>query len=197
MDKYNFDVEINTLKTNYQTFKKYLLYMIIANILLVIALVFNINREKIVLSPQVAPEYKLWIKKSQASPEYLNSLGRNALDLLLNITPNNVNAQHQELMRMIVPQYRNELQFKLSEIAKQIVQNSLAQNFYIENIRIINSTNIVYIRGTLNQYIDKNSFTSNIQTYKLTFEVNNYMVQLKNIELIPESDPQLRELHHD
>ncbi len=192
MDKYNFDVEIKALKNNYQIFKKYLLWMIIANVILVIALVFNINRETIVLSPQVAPEYKLWIKKSQASPEYLNSLSRNTLDLLLNITPNNVNAQHQELMRMVVSQYRNELQFRLTEIAKQISQNSLAQNFYIENIRIINDSNTVYIRGMLNQYIDRNVFSSNIQTYKLTFVVNNYMIQLQNIELIPENDPQLR-----
>lgn len=163
--------------------------MIVANIVLVISLIANVNREKIVLTPQIAPEFKLWIKKSEASPEYLNSLSRNVLDLLLNITPNNVSAQHQELMRMVIPQYRNELQFKLGAIAKQITQNSLAQNFYIENIRIISNT--VYIRGTLNQYIDKSAFNSTMQTYKLTFVVSNYMVQIKNIELVPENAPQL------
>lgn len=196
MDKYNFDAEVNSLRSNYQTFKKYLLGMIIANVILVLALVFNLNREKIILTPQVAPEYKMWITKSQVSPEYLNALSRNVLDLLLNITPNNVNAQHQELIRLVVPKYRAELQSKLAEIAKQLTQNNLAQNFYIESIRVVNGGNIAYVEGSLNQYIDKNLSSSNRQIYKLTFSVSNYAVQINNIELIADNDPQLRDLQH-
>jgi type IV conjugative transfer system protein TraE len=194
MDKFNFDAEINTLRSNYKTFKKYLLWMIGANLVLVLALVFNLNREKIILVPQVTPEYKMWITKYQASPEFLNTLSRNKLDLLLNITPNNVNAQHQELIRSVAPQYRAELQSKLAEIAKQITQNNLSQNFYIESIRIVNGGNVVYVEGILNQYIDKNMSSSAHQIYKLTFGVSNYAVQINNIELIPDNDQQLRDL---
>lgn len=196
MDKYNFDVEVNSLRSNYRTFKKYLLWMIFANLTLVVALVINLNREKIILVPQVSPEYKLWVTKSQVSPEYLNAMSRDALDLLLNITPNNVNAQHQELIKIVAPQYRAYLQGKLVDIAKQITQNNLSQNFYIENIRILDHSNVVYVDGNLNQYIDKNSASSNRQIYKVTFGVQNYSVQIKNIELIPENDHQLRELKH-
>lgn len=197
MDKFNFDAQINALRGNYQTFKKYLLLMILANIILVITLVFSMNRERVVIVPQVAPEYKMWLKTSQASPEYLNVISRNMLDLLLNISPHNVNAQHQELLRMVTAKYRAELQAKLTDIAKQIIQNNLSQNFYIENIRIINGSNIAYVRGTLNQYIDKNMAKSFTQTYKLTFGVNNYLAQLNNIELIPDNDPQLRDVKND
>ncbi len=171
--------------------------MVGCNAILVLALVFNINRERVVLVPQVSPEYKMWIKKTQVSPEYINTLSRNVLDLLLNVTSKNVNAQYQELMRIIAPKYRAELQAKLTDIAKQIIQNNLSQNFYIENIRIVNGTNIVYIRGLLNQFIDSNNSNSKQQTYKLTFAVKNYMVELNNIELIPDNDPQLRDLKNE
>ena len=194
MDKFNFDAEVNSLRSNYQTFKKYLLWMIIANVVLVLALFFSLNREKIVLVPEVAPEYKIWLTKSQASPEYLNTLSRNTLDLLLNITPNSVSAQHNELMKLVAPKYHAELEFKLGEIAKQIIQNNLSQNFYIQNIRIINKSNVVYVDGDLNQYIDKNMSKSTRHIYKLAFGVHNYNVQIDNIELIPENDPQLRDL---
>lgn len=197
MDKSNFDAELNALKRNYYVFKKYLLLMIISNVILVIALVFNTNREKVVLMPQVAPEYKMWINKSLASPEYLTILSRNVLDLLLNITPDSVKAQHQELMHIITPKYRAELQLKLTEIDKQITQNNLSQNFYIENIKIFNKDNVVYIRGVLNQYIDKNSASATQQIYKLVFIVQNYLPELTSIELIPANDPQLRDSQND
>lgn len=196
MDKFNFDAQVNSLRANHQAFKKYLIWMIIANVVLVLALVYSLNREKIILVPDVAPEYKIWVTKSQVSPEYLNTLSRNTLDLLLNITPNSVSAQHNELLKLVAPKYHDELQSKLGDIAKQIIQNNLSQNFYIQNIRIINKSNIVYVEGNLNQYIDKNLSKATLHIYKLTFGVNNYNVQINNIELIPENDPQLRDLNN-
>ena len=196
MDKNNFDAQLNNLRTNHQTFKRYLGFMITANIILVVALLFSLNREKIVLVPQTAPEFKLWVSKSQVSPDYLNTLSRNVLDLLLNITPNSVAAQQQELMRLVAPKYRDDLQLRLADINRQITQNNLSQNFYIENIRIVNNSNVVYVEGDLNQYIDKNVANTTRQTYKLTFGVNNYYVQLQNVELISNSDPQLRDINH-
>lgn len=197
MDKFNFDARINALNRNYQIFKRYLLLMIFANITLALGLVFSINREKIILIPQVAPEFKMWITKSEISPEYINVLSRNVLDLLLNVTSKNVNAQYAELIRIIAPKYRADLQAKLSDISRQIIQNDLSQNFYVESIRILNGTNTVYVRGILNQYIDKNTSNSKSQTYKLTFVVYNYMVELNNIEQIADNDPQLRDIKNE
>ena len=45
--------------------------------------------------------------------------------------------------------------------------------------------------------IDSNNSNSKQQTYKLTFAVKNYMVELNNIELIPDNDPQLRDLKNE
>jgi len=194
MDKKKFNQAVVDSRSNSSMLKKYLMIMVISNVILVLALVFNINRERVVIVPQISPEFKMWISKSQASPEYLNVLSRNMLDLLLNITPNSVNSQQTELLRSTDPKYRDVLQTKLTDISSQLIQNNLSQNFYIDSVRVLTKGNIVYVKGTLIQYIDKTMSNSSQQIYRLSFNVTNYMVKLTNIELIPANDPQLREI---
>ncbi len=193
MEKRLSDQETLVLRNKYKSTKKYLNWMIVSNVILAGVIAFNINREKIVIAPQVAPEYKMWVEKSQVSNEYLTVLSRNVLDLLLDITPNNVSAQQQALLNMVASKYRADLKTKLDEIADQLTKNNLSQNFYVQSIRIRKGKPIVYITGTLNQYIDKNSASATTQIYKLTFKVSNYSVQLENIETLEANDPQLRE----
>lgn len=194
MEKKKFDKAVADSRSNSSMLKKYLMGMVVSNVILVLALVFNINRERVVIVPQISPEFKMWISKSQVSPEYLNILSRNMLDLLLNITPNSVNSQQKELLTSIDPKYRDVLQAKLTDISSQLIQNNLSQNFYIDSIRVLTKGNIVYAKGTLIQYIDKTMSNSSQQIYKLSFNVSNYKVKLTNIELIPANDPQLREI---
>lgn len=193
MEKRLSDQEMLILQSKYKSTKKYLNWMIVSNVILAGVLAFNINREKLVVVPQVAPEFKMWIEKSQVSNEYLVAMSRNILDLLLDITPSNVSAQQQALLNMVAPKYRAALKSKLDDIADQLTKNNLSQNFYIQNIRIRKGKPIVYITGTLNQYIDKNSASETTQIYKLTFTVSNYNVQLENIETLEPNDPQLRD----
>lgn len=187
------DQETLVLQSKYKSTKKYLNWMIVSNVILAGVLAFNINREKLIVVPQVAPEFKMWVEKSQVSNEYLVALSRNVLDLLLDITPSTVSAQQQALLNMVAPKYRATLKSKLDDIAEQLTKNNLSQNFYIQSIRIRKGKPIVYITGTLNQYIDKNSASEATQIYKLTFAVSNYNVQLENIETLEPNDPQLRD----
>lgn len=194
MDKLTFEQQIKNLKKGYQLFKKYLGWMVLANVVLAFGLVYSIFHERVVMSPVMAPEYKMMITNNKASPEYLNLLARNILDLLLNITPNNVQAQQNELMTLVDSKYRDELQSKLMDIATQVKTNNLSQNFYVQTIKIINKDNVIYVMGTLNQYIDKNISSSKHQNYKLTFIINNYIPKIAGIEQLADNDPQMKEL---
>ena len=101
MDKRNFDKALNTREQRYMISKKLNVCLMGINLILAVGLVMSINREKIILVPQVAPEMKLFVTQSQVSNSYLSELSRNVLDLLLNVTPNNVDAQHQELLKLV------------------------------------------------------------------------------------------------
>lgn len=194
MDKLTFEQQITKLKKDYQSFKKYLGLMVFANVILSFGLVYSYFHERVVMSPVMAPEYKMMVTNNKASPEYLNLLSRNILDLLLNITPNNVLAQQNELMSMVDSKYRDELQSKLMDIASQVRTNNLSQNFYVQTIKIINKDNVIYVIGTLNQYIDKNISSSRRVNYKLTFIINNYIPKIAGIEQLADNDPQMKEL---
>ena len=82
----------------------------------------------------------------------------------------------------------------LGNISKQITQGNISQQFYIEGIRVVLGSNVVYVDGTLNEYIDKNLSTSVAQTYRLTYHIQNYGAQLDNLELVDKDDPQLKDL---
>lgn len=194
MEKLNFDEQINRLRQNHLLFKRLLGGMVLANILLLLILMGTIDKEKLILVPQVAPEYKLWVMQSQVSNEYLAVLSRNIADLMLNVTPSNVDAQHKEVLRMVASKYSATLKSQLANIAKAVTDNHISQNFYINSIKIINNKNVVYINGSLNNYIDKSLASSVEHMYKLTFEVANYGIQLINLELINANDPQIKDL---
>lgn len=93
----------STLKSARNQSRTVIRFLAAVNILLILIIAFNYNREKIVLVPQVSPEYKMFVTNSQASDSYLNVLSRNVLDLLLNITPENVAAQQSALLQMVNP----------------------------------------------------------------------------------------------
>ncbi len=167
-------------------------YLIGANIILGLTIATNYNREKIVISPQVAPEYKMFVTKGSASDTYLSALSRNVLDLMLNITPENADAQKSAIMDITAPDLRPSLTDKLNKIISSIKENNLSQNFYIENIQTIQGKNIVFVKGELYQYINGDTAAKTPQMYKLTFKVNNYNVQLTDVSLAQADDELLK-----
>lgn len=196
MDKFNFDVKLNNYEKNEVLYKKIVLGQLILNIILVIWLIVAYAHEKIILVPEVAPEDKIWVTNSQVSNEYLNTIGRNVMDLLLNVTPEDVDSQHKELLGMVASKYRPVLMPKLAELAKNIKENNISQNFYIDSIRIIQDSGVVYVNGELREYIDNTLSHSTTQIYRLNFKVQNYRTVLQGFELVPADDPQLKDLQN-
>lgn len=194
MDKKTFDEELNSLREAVKTKSRNEKLLVIGNVILAGVLALNYNKERIVQVPTMAPQYKMMISNNKASPEFLDAMSRNILDLLLDITPNNVQAQQNMLISMAEPKYRDELQSKLMDIASQIKSNNLSQNFYIQSVKIVNKPNVVFVTGTLNQYIDKNIANSTRVNYKLTFSIKNFNATIAGIEQLADNDPQMKEL---
>lgn len=194
MQKKTFEDEINSLRSSVKIKARNEKLLVISNVILAGVIAVTFNHERIVTVPAMAPQYKMMISNDKASPEYLDNYSRNILDLLLNITPNNVQAQQNMLIGMVDPKYRDELQSKLIDIANQVKSNNLSQTFYIQQVRIINKPNVVFVTGMLNQFIDKNIANSKRVNYKLSFNVSNYNARLTGIEQLADNDPQMKEL---
>lgn len=194
MDRTDFDTRFNALVRNDKWLKKLLFISILTTLLLTILLLKNVNKERVVMIPQVAPENKLWISQSDVSNEYLTILTRNIMDLVLNITPDTVISEHHEVLKFVTPSAYAELKTKLNDISKIITNNDISQNFFIHDIRIMHSKKIVFVSGSLVEYIDKTLSNTTQQIYKLTYQSKNYGVKLTGLELLTPNDPQLKDV---
>ncbi|VCV91670.1 hypothetical protein BANRA_05197 [Klebsiella pneumoniae] len=61
------------------------------------------------------------VSQNQADASYIEQLGL-AVALRLNVTPETVDAQHQQLLRYVLPASQNSLKVQLAEDAKRIEQ---------------------------------------------------------------------------
>ncbi|WP_266094584.1 TraE/TraK family type IV conjugative transfer system protein, partial [Klebsiella pneumoniae] len=61
------------------------------------------------------------VSQNQADASYIEQLGLSFVALRLNVTPETVDAQHQQLLRYVLPASQNSLKVQLAEDAKGTV----------------------------------------------------------------------------
>ncbi|MCC7856656.1 TraE/TraK family type IV conjugative transfer system protein, partial [Klebsiella pneumoniae] len=91
--------------------------------------------------------------QNQADASYIEQLGLSFVALRLNVTPETVDAQHQQLLRYVLPASQNSLKVHLAEDAKRIKDNNVNSTFYMTSMRAWPAENRVDIRGELKTWI--------------------------------------------
>jgi conjugal transfer pilus assembly protein TraE len=71
------------------------------------------------------------VSQNQADASYIEQLGLSFVALRLNVTPETVDAQHQQLLRYVLPASQNSLKVQLAEDAKRIKDNNVNATFYM------------------------------------------------------------------
>jgi conjugal transfer pilus assembly protein TraE len=70
------------------------------------------------------------VSQNQADASYIEQLGLSFCPAL-NVTPETVDAQHQQLLRYVLPASQNSLKVQLAEDAKRIKDNNVNATFYM------------------------------------------------------------------
>ena len=109
------------------------------------------------------------VSQNQADASYLEQLGLSFIALRLNVTPETVDAQHQQLLRFVLPAAQNSLKVQLAEDAKRIKDNNVNSTFYMTSARAYPAENRVDFRGELKTWIGDSKPYSEIKTYILQF----------------------------
>nr|QTX14466.1 IncF plasmid conjugative transfer pilus assembly protein TraE [Klebsiella pneumoniae] len=91
--------------------------------------------------------------RTRADASYIEQLGLSFVALRLNVTPETVDAQHQQLLRYVLPASQNSLKVQLAEDAKRIKDNNVNSTFYMTSMRARPAENRVDIRGELKTWI--------------------------------------------
>ena len=113
------------------------------------------------------------VSQNQAAASYIEQLGMSFVALRLNVTTETVDAQHQQLLRYVLPASQNILKVQLAEDAIRIKDNNFNSTFYMTSMRAWPAENRVDIRGELKTWIGD---------YKPYSEIKSYVIQFSRVD---------------
>jgi type IV conjugative transfer system protein TraE len=189
MRKIDFDEKIANLEAGNRWHKR--LNVVFVGIIFILAAVdyFSLDYEKLIVVPSSNPEYSYWIKNGEASNQYLEALGRDVLNLSLNLTPETVRRQYEAFLKFVTPALRGYIIDNLKKSADNIIQNDISQSFYIDQMKILPSKQTLYVSGFLKTYVSNQQVTNIQQIYKIKFKSDDLTVKVEQYRLLdPEHD---------
>lgn len=93
------------------------------------------NEQKSIVTPMLfnAP---FAVSQNQADASYLQQMALSLIALRLNVTPETVDASHEQLLSYVKPAAQNELKIRLAEDAKRIKDNNVNSSFYMTSVKV-------------------------------------------------------------
>lgn len=127
------------------------------------------NEQKTVVTPMLfrAP---FAVSQNQSDASYLQQMALSLIALRLNVTPETVNASHEQLLTYVRPAAQNDLKIKLAEDAKRIKDNNVNSAFYMTSVHVYPAISRVEVRGQLKTWIGDSKPYPDMKHYVLTFE---------------------------
>lgn len=113
------------------------------------------------------------VSQNQSDASYIEQMGLSFIALRLNVTPETVDAQHEQLLRYVFPASQNNLKVQLAEEAKRIKDNNVNASFYMTSVRAYPAEGRVDIRGELKTWIGDSKPYS---------EIKHYVLQLNRVD---------------
>ena len=126
------------------------------------------NEQKVVVTPMLyhAP---FAVSQNQSDASFLEQMALSFISLRLNVTPETVDAQHDQLLKFVYPASQNDLKILLAEDAKRIKENNVNSCFYWTFARAYPIENRVEVRGELKTWIGNSRPYSDFKHYVLQF----------------------------
>lgn len=115
-------------------------------------------------------EYAVAVSQNQADASYLQQMALSLIALRLNVTPETVDASHEQLLAYVKPAAQNELKIRLAEDAKRIKDNNVNSSFYMTSVKVYPASSRVDVRGQLKTWIGDSKPYPELKQYVLKFE---------------------------
>ncbi|MBY0379017.1 MAG: type IV conjugative transfer system protein TraE, partial [Burkholderiales bacterium] len=128
-----------------------------------------------------------WISNNKISNEYMEIMSRNLLSLTLDVSPETVKSQYDAFLRFVTPDLRSYIVENLKKSSENIINNDIAQSFYIDTIKVVPMSQTTYVVGNLATYINNQQVTNIHQLYKIKYATDDMTVKIKEYRLL---DPQ-------
>lgn len=145
--------------------------MLVANIFLSVTLF--LHDKEIVLVPNFLDE-KTSIKNNKMSPAYLEAITRDAINLMLNVSPANAEYITKSILKITHPAFYGKLKKDLNERAKDIINRRISTLFYPQSMLINEGHDGVIIVGKLSTYLGKEEVLTEDKTYSIAYSFDGF-----------------------
>jgi len=148
------------------------LVMMVANLFLSFAIF--LHKKEIVLVPNSINE-EISIKNHKMSAGYLEALTRDVANLMLNVSPANLEYNSKALLKMIHPSFYGTMKNEISQRNISVENRRISTVFFLQSINIKNKKNTVQIVGKLSTYIGKEEVEFEQKIYQISYEFSGDM----------------------
>jgi conjugal transfer pilus assembly protein TraE len=161
---------------------------IAANLVLALFAVRLSGQERIVVIPPSVHK-TFWVEQERVSSEYLEQMGYFLMQLVLNVTPQNVDHQSRLLLQYASPSAFGELRTQLSTNAERLKRDSAATVFSAHDLSVDEGSLKVGVRGQLTTFVSDRRVSEVSKGYAIEFQYTGGRLTLKAFRETHPNDP--------
>jgi type IV conjugative transfer system protein TraE len=140
--------------------------LLISNLFLSSAVIFG-DKETVLVPNSLNQEAS--IINGKMSPAYVEALTRDVVNLMLNITPANVEYATKSILKITHPKFYGHLKTALNDRSKDVINRRISVYFSPQSITPTQDQNGVFVVGKLSTYLGKEEVSSEEKTYSITY----------------------------
>ena len=145
--------------------------LLFSNLCLATAVIFG-DKQTILVPNSLNQEAS--IINGKMSPAYLEALTRDVVNLMLNITPSNVEYATKSILKITHPKFYGELKTSLQSRANDVINRRISVYFAPQTITPAEDQNSVFVVGKLSTYLGKEEVANEEKTYSITYAFEGF-----------------------
>lgn len=154
------------------------------SIILALVIAFNYGNSREIVVPLELGD-KAWIEKSSASDNYVASVILYTVSLLLNVTPENIDFQHEQLLRHVDSSGYERLKTSLLARSARVKDQHVSTVFFPSgDVKIDSKNQVAIIQGDLKSFVGDLALPSEHIKYKIQYQIRDYLPLIKTVEEI-------------
>lgn len=185
-------IEEKAILKEHNRYLKFLFFLLfIAFIANAAALFYAISNERVILVPLTLNK-PVEVSGKSADDEYLAEFSRHVAYLALTYSPETVDFQFQELLKLVSPSKYVEMKQAFDKIAQDVKTAKISSAFYVNHIKINHTLRKMLLSGFLDQWMmDRKIVNNERRFYLIEYEVVGGRIYLKNISECKEGTCQI------
>ncbi len=157
--------------------------LLVANLLLSASVLFT--EREVVLIP-TGLDKEAVIKNGKMSPEYLEAITRDVINLMLNVTPTNTDYASKALLKITHPKFYGQLKISLDKRNQDVIRHRVSIFFAPQAMSISDDNKSVIVSGKLSTHLGKEEVLLEDKIYSVTYASEGFRPQIIDFHEVTE-----------